>query len=364
MKSSAPLSRSAILLIVAIAALLGTPSLAGARDETTSPSTTSPSTTVPSTTASKAAAGQRLCDITDPLIDDISGLVAIENGYAVINDRGSQEQSSQIHLLNADCAVTTTLSAPQRPTDVEDLARTGDGTYWLADIGDNDSVRDSIVLRAFKPDDTSAIDYVLRYPDGVHNSEAVLITDDRTPVIVTKSQDGVAEIYITTRRLTREPSAPLTLRKAGELELEPTGTPGGARDGNLDEANVLVTGGAVSHDGRRVALRTYTDVYEWRIPAHASARRIAAVIVSNTPDRTPVPGEAQGEAIAYNTDDTRLLTLSEGTGKPLQAWQPVRAASENDEGSGWVVAGMTAAVIAAASVVGIVLLRRRRARRG
>ncbi len=336
-------------LTVVIVALLGAPSGAVAGDEAASP-------TAPPSPA------ERLCEISDPRVGDVSGLVVIENGYAVVNDRGSQEESSTVHLLAADCSIAMTLQSPQRPTDIEDLARTGDGTYWLADIGDNDSARDDIVQRALHPAAGAATDYVLRYPAGARNAEAVLLTDHRTPVIATKSSDGVAELYLATRRLAGEPAGPIGLRKAGELELKPTGTPGGAPDGNLDEANVLVTGGAVSHDGRRVVLRTYTDAYEWPIPVHACGDRIVRALTSIKPDRTPVPGEGQGEAIAYSLDDSRLLTVSEGTGKPIQAWKPVRSSPQPDEESrdwiGWVSAGTTAGVLAIGLLI-VVLWRRR-----
>src|SRR5207237_1742002 len=77
--------------------------------------------------------------------------------------------------------------------------------------------------------------------------------------------------------------------------------------------SVLVTGGATSADGTVVALRTYTDAYLYAAPDGD-----VPAALQRTPMRIPLPGEKQGEAIAFDPDGT-LLSGSEGVGEPLRA---------------------------------------------
>ena len=67
-------------------------------------------------------------------------------------------------------------------------------------------------------------------------------------------------------------------------------------------SNVLVTGGAVSADGHVMALRTYTDAYVYSAP---DGDVLAAL--KRTPVRVPLPGEKQGEAIAFQPDGTLVV---------------------------------------------------------
>ncbi|HEX3732134.1 MAG TPA: hypothetical protein VHU91_04315 [Mycobacteriales bacterium] len=297
------------------------------------------------------------CVVTDKRIDNASGLVTFGTGYAVINDRGSHESAIRAYLLDANCQVTKVLESPGSPSDIEDLGRTSDGALWLADIGDNDSNRADVTIWKMPPDGGTAKPYRLSYPDGPHDAEALILTDNKTPIIVTKTNTGKAGIYLAAASLTGRPREAIPLRHVGTLTVKPTGTQGGAPGGNVAIANVLVTGGAVSADGRRVALRTYTDVYEWRIRRGDSARHIAATIKNTSPQRTAVPGEHQGESLAYADHDSRMSTLSEGLDKPLQEWTLFRPPqSAPDHTARWIAASVVVALGLAA--LAILLIRR------
>jgi hypothetical protein len=69
-----------------------------------------------------------------------------------------------------------------------------------------------------------------------------------------------------------------------------------------------VTGGALNADGRVLALRTYTDAWLYPVP---DGDVVAAL--RGTPVRVPLPGEPQGEAVAFTADGT-LLSGSESRG--------------------------------------------------
>ncbi len=328
-----------------------------------------------------------LCTNSDARLAEASGLVVTPDGYAVVNDGGTEVV---VYLLDRECAVSRILTSSQDPFDPEDLARTDDGTLWIADTGDNDLERETVVIWEVDPGTGAATGHRLAYPDGAHDAEALLMPADRTPVIVTKEASGSAQVYVAAQPLSAPSNGTGTLRAAGVVTITATGTVGGPGDAG-PAAGVLVTGGAPAPDGRHAALRTYTDAYEWDLGDDGdTASAITDTITSAEPARTPIPGEPQGESIAYTSDSNGFATISEGAGQPLQQWQPVRADSDSDEGaendgaeaddSGWglglpdlnrtnlmggiYVTAILGVLLLAAGIVGILRWRRDRSAAG
>jgi hypothetical protein len=153
------------------------------------------------------------------------------------------------------------------------------------------------------------VSYRLLYPDGPRDAETLLV-QPRTGrmFVVSKGLSGAPAVYAAPEH----PSAtsPNRLVRVAGFTPERTGTPGGPGIGSV--ANALVTAGDVSPDGGRVALRTYTDLYEWRVPDGDLAAAFAT-----TPVVVPLPATVQGEGLAYTRDGTALLTSSEGVGAPV-----------------------------------------------
>ncbi len=267
-------------------------------------------------------APSNLCTITDSAIDELSGLVALPGGEMLAVEDSTPEPrpgstTILMYRLSANCAVEGGGPAnfAQDPRDIEDLAFR-DGMLWFADIGDNGVDRQNIALITVPFDPSgppeSPVPQVFRfvYPDGPHDAEALLLPPNATPYVVTKELDGTSGVY--------RPGAPLDatgevgLDKVAEVEFDMTGTPGGpvGRAGQ-----VLVTGGAVSADGRFVALRTYTDAYVWAltasdVPAAVAAPPLAVVALPDSP---------QGEAISFAPDSPSLFVGSEGVSSVVTA---------------------------------------------
>ena len=101
-------------------------------------------------------------------------------------------------------------------------------------------------------------------------------------------------------------AGPTPLLRVGEVALPPSDTVGGPLGGL---GSRLVTGAAASADGRVVALRSYTDAWLYRVPADGDL--VAAL--TGRPVRVPLPGEPQGEAIAFEPSGT-LVSGSETRG--------------------------------------------------
>jgi hypothetical protein len=235
-----------------------------------------------------------------------------------IGDSGSDRT---LWVLDEQCRVTGSLAVPVDPYDVEDLALAGD-TLWLSDTGDNSRVRSTVALTDMNTGTGAGSLHRLTYPDGAHDAETLLVGRDGRPVIVTKEVLAPSGIYTPAGGTAagQLPSpGPTPLTRVGQITVTPTDTPGGPVPFG---GSVLVTGGAVSADGRVVALRTYTDLYLYAAPDGD----IAAALTRSAPIRVPMPNQPQGEAIAF-TPDGDLLSGSEANGGPMPPIQILRGAT-------------------------------------
>lgn len=143
------------------------------------------------------------CTISDPNIDELSGLVALPSGDLLLVEDSTPEPlpgSTSILIYRLDSACAVQGGGPQEfdrdPRDIEDLAFQ-DNTIWFADIGDNGENRPNVALVSvsYDPADPQAEVvapqvFRLGYPDGPHDAEALLLAPDGMPYIVTKDVLG------------------------------------------------------------------------------------------------------------------------------------------------------------------------------
>ncbi len=273
---------------------------------------------VPASAAEPAPAPETLCKITDSRLNELSGLVSDGEHWYGINDGGSKVG---VFVLGRDCKVQKVITDRTDPFDVEDLARTPDGRLWLSDTGDNERGRLTVALLELSPQGKITV-HRLIYPDGQHDTEALLLDKTGTPYLITKEPLGDAQVY--------RPSGPLaspgptTMTKVGSLKFSQTDTQGGPVGAF---GSTMVTGGASSADGSVVALRTYTDAYLYAVP---DGDLLAAL--QRNPVRIPLAGEKQGEALAFEPDGT-LLSGSEGVGQPIRAVRGAAALATAQSGA-------------------------------
>ena len=185
--------------------------------------------------------------------------------------------------------------------DWEDIAIDGKSIY-IGDIGDNAAVRPSIVVyRVSEPALTAksvnATTFTLRYPDGPHDAEALMVDPlKRQLVIVTKALARNSKVYVT------------SLDHPGALTAINTLALGAGR---------LVTAGDISANGAVVALRTYAQVYIWERKGSESL----ATTLARPPCSAPAAAERQSEELALSPNADRYDTSSEGVGAPI--WEVV-----------------------------------------
>jgi hypothetical protein len=257
--------------------------------------------------APAAVPGKALCTIRDSRLISLSGLGIIPTGFVVINDNTGSNTRDRVFFLDKSCKVASrTVTYPNGARDPEDLAIGKDGAVWVADIGDDplNPTRTSIGVWKVPASGSQATLYRMRYPDGKHDAEAMLLDANDQPIILTK-EAGVSRIYTPAT-----PIAPISsnsqgvaLKKVGEFRPQRTGT-----STPLSLIGQLqVSGAANSPDRTKVVVRTLSDAYEWDVPDGD----VVKAITTGKPRITPLPEEPQGEAIAYSADGGTFYTVSD-----------------------------------------------------
>ena len=251
-------------------------------------------------------------------ISESSGLTASRltpGAYWTHNDSGDGPFIYAFDTRGSSLAVFRVAGA--RARDWEDMA-SGPGPQrnksylYVGDIGDNNHARSEIIVYRIvepamvkssktRPATTEPAEAIrLRYPDGSHDAETLLVHPTSGNIyIVTKVTLVNAVVYEAAAPLTS--NRPITMRRIGEIRVPSLF--GG-----------VLTGGSISPDGRRVALCDYFQGYELVLPAGAKdfndiwKQKIASFDVGK---------REQGEAITYRLDGKALLTTSEGKRSPV-----------------------------------------------
>ncbi|MEV6631267.1 hypothetical protein AB0M54_10990 [Actinoplanes sp. NPDC051470] len=265
----------------------------------------------------QAQAGKKVCKITDEKLPGLSGLVATDDGFVVINDSNPQNSRKRVFFLDAKCKVKDSVAySGQGPLDTEDMVLSPDGkTLWIADIGDNDSKRPTVALWSMPLTGKQQPKiHRLKYPDGGHDAEALLINGDGTPIIVTKvvGVGKAAGVYTPAAKLKTNNSAEdaVPLKRVGEVAVPASETPAN-QIASLGSRSI--DGGAVALNATKVALRTYTDALEWDV---TGGDVLAAL--KGKPRVTPLPNEPFGEAISFSPDGKYFYTVSDMENTPEQ----------------------------------------------
>jgi hypothetical protein len=257
--------------------------------------------------------GEPVCTITDSRLLEISGLVALEDGYAVVNDGTLFGDRVGVFLLDQSCQVINQIGYPSPPRDPEELAWDREAnTLWVGDTGDNfetagQEPRPSVAFwRIELGGDRVPVIHRFTYPDGPRDAEALLLDGDGTPIIIGKTASGTAELFRPEElRPSTGPQDTVPLTAAGEVTLPEPAIEIEHRLGSV--ARQVVTGAANAPDGSAVVLRSYTDAFEFDV----AGGDVVAALTTGEPRITPLPDEPLGESIAYSPDGERFLTVSE-----------------------------------------------------
>ena len=215
--------------------------------------------------------------------DDVyesSGLVDRGRTLFTVNDSGD---AAVVYGVDARTGSTTSRSSyAGSVTDVEALAPGAHGTVWAGDIGDNGADRDDVAVYRLTPRDgrVPAARYLLRYPDGPHDAETLLVRPGTGRVLVVSKSVFGGTVY----------AAPATLHAGGPAQ----------RLRRFARVPGLVTDGTFLPDGRHVLLRTYGTASVYTFPGFDLVGTVR------------LPSQPQGEGISA-APSGRVLVSSEGS---------------------------------------------------
>jgi hypothetical protein len=224
-------------------------------------------------------------------IDEVSGVVS-SNRRPVLwieEDSGNPELIYAIDGSGAQRGVVTVMNADNR--DWEDIALTG-RRIWLGDIGDNAEVRSTIRVYWFReprPSQTSVSAHVLelRYEDGPHNAEAMVVDGKQRQLFIFTKRSGTTSVYTTSVRGLRGGGS-ATLTKIAELPLKASSKVTAA---DLGPQGIIIKAG-----------QGY--LYRW------NSDRTVPSALSTTPCRAEV---GPGESLAFAHDGGGLYAIPEGS---------------------------------------------------
>lgn len=210
--------------------------------------------------------------------------------------------------------------------DWEDISAGPGNTLYVFDGGDNPPCyrTDKCIHRCREPVDLSQLSNGLHvayesirfdYPDPAspeqparendqrYDAECLMVHPDSGDIYIVTKVDtqgkGTARVFkLPADRIRWNASAVHVLEYVGDLT---------AAIGVTDSVLSTVTAGDIAPDGRQMLVRRYGFAYEFALPAGEPFE----AIFKQSPNAIPLPGEAQGEAIAYLPDLEHFCTTSE-----------------------------------------------------
>jgi hypothetical protein len=240
-----------------------------------------------------ADSSEKVSEITDSRIKESSGLTvssAHDDLAYTINDAGNAPAVFAIKLSTGDLLGTTRVEGGDIQ-DTESIAIDGDGTMWLADLGDNKAKRDDVALFAFPepgPGDhtVTATRYPISYDTGPVDVEALLVNPTTgAKFLASKNKRSTGTLY----------ALPKKLSETSQNVASDLGKP----------VPQDVSDGTFTIDGTQALLRTRKEVYL----VDPTSWQIAGTLT--------VPSVKQGESIAMEPGGTSFIIGSEGKNSPL-----------------------------------------------
>jgi hypothetical protein len=260
---------------------------------------------------------ERTGSLRSPPITESSG-VAVSRKHAGVlwthNDSGDGPMLFATNLAGDDLGRYLVPGASNY--DWEDLAlgpcpEQPRDCLYIADTGDNNERRRTVTVyvvaepaappRRANDDEPARVtararSVRVKYPDGAHDVEAIWVEPDGAVQLVTKGTNGPMLRYVVRRPALDHDTA--TAEPLERLAMVPQRALGR-----------MVTGAAISPNGERVVIRTYTELFFFR-------RARDGRLNEDGPSCWLGVLEPQGEGVAFLDDSTLVLTSEGVLGQP------------------------------------------------
>lgn len=190
--------------------------------------------------------------------------------------------------------------------DVEDMTVGPCGAsqcLFLADIGDNDLEREYVSIavieeeKSFGKTVTPKTVLKLKYPDGPHNAEAIVVTSLGDIIVFSKEKKGLASrVY----RYAKGCGLTDTFQVWGTVNTS-----------GLIKGDAKVTGASLSKDDSRLILMTYANAIEFQVDLTKPFPKLEAWVPGKTFQEVPLTKLPQAEAVAFLGDESGFLYTTE-----------------------------------------------------
>jgi len=275
--------------------------------------------------------GQRVGTLSSR-VHEASGLAASRRNrglYWTHNDSGGRARLFAIDAHGGHRRTVYLSGASAR--DWEDIAvgpgpRGGVSYIYVADVGDNHRQRSSIqIYRAPEPEvggsawsdlHVDAERFEVRYPDGARDCEAIFV--DQGPAAAARGTSG--RVYVISKHYDRASSVYWVDLPAGPARTL-TFTRAGALNQGVSGWATAVTAADINPQGSLIVVRAYDRLLMYPRREGSSVEEALAASGCHGSRRS----ERQGESVAFASDGSHYLTVSEGHDVPV--WRfPLAAA--------------------------------------
>lgn len=256
-------------------------------------------------------------------LDELSGLAVSHADPGLLwghNDSGDRARLFRIGRAGEDYGDVDIAGA--QAVDWEDIAAfdwQGEPALLVADVGDNDAVRDHVTLYAVRDPGRRGTPQLLwqielRYPDGPRDCEGVAVDPVEHAIILLSKRDHPPRLY----RLPLPTAAPppgtrATAEALGPLPAWPRATLADLFENPLYSQLDGPTALDIARDGRFAVVTTYRDAWLYRRAPGQDWRAAFAA----KPERIALPPLRQGEAGAIDADGESLFVSGEDRHPPL-----------------------------------------------
>jgi len=264
--------------------------------------------------------------VHSPELDELSGLAVSHADPALIwghNDSGDRPRLFRMGVHGEDLGMLAIEGAVA--VDWEDIAAfdwQGAPALLIADVGDNNAVRDHVTLYAVRDpgrEGASApllwkIDF--RYPDGARDCEAVAVDPVDRSVLLLSKREYPQHLYRIP--LPDDGAVPPGVSVAELLNPNVRGIPPASLAEMLESPVFgrflgMPTAMDIARDGRFAVVVTYRHAYRFWRAQHQSW----AEVFAQKPETIPLTALRQTEAGAIDADGRTLIYGSEGRHTPL-----------------------------------------------
>ena len=237
--------------------------------------------------------------VSSPLIIEASGITDSKTnpGYLWVEQDSGNPPSIYLVQHNGTVLKSIYLANIQN-RDWEDMIlstgpKPGVPYLYIAETGDNLLIhQDYAIYRLEEPaattDTVMQVDKIaFFYPDGSHNTEAILVDDTTKDIFIITKTDLHSKIY-----KLAYPYSTTVINKAEEV-------------GSLPY-NYAVSA-AISPTGKDIVIKTYDAIYKYAREKNESILQA----LGKSPVKLPYQLEPQGEAVTFANDNSGYFTLSE-----------------------------------------------------